>query len=200
VQKYKNKNARAFTVHGTGFLTELVSAIWISEFITPDELDDERYQEIRRRHEYKCVWDTGAMDSSISPRVAKELGLIPTGRTQFQGVRGAGEEEVVYDANTYLVNVYFPHGVLIHGVTISDVESPGCDVLLGMDIIRFGDLAISNFDGKTTFSFRSPPIAKIDFVQEINSMREEKLKSSVSDEQRRKAKNKRKQSRKDRKK
>jgi len=86
VQKYKNKNATAFTVHGTGFLKELVSAIWISEFIPPDELGEERYQEIRRRHEYKCVWDTGAMDSCISPRVAKELGLIPTGRSKGMGV------------------------------------------------------------------------------------------------------------------
>jgi len=133
------------------------------------------------------------------PKNCQRIRHYSNGKDSIPGCPCGREEEVVYDANTYLVNVYFPHGVLIHRVTISDAEPPGCDVLLGMDIIRFGDLAISNFNGKTTFSFRSPPIEKIDFVQEINSMKEKKPKSSVSDEQRRKAKNKRKQSRKDRK-
>ena len=199
VQKYLNNNVRAFTVHSNGLAAELVSSIWISEFIEPGEISPWRFQEIKQKHEYKCVWDTGAMDTCITPRIVQELGLVPTGRRQFQGVGAAGQEGIVHDAYTYLVNLYFPHRVIIHGVTVSDAEPGGCDVLLGMDVIRVGDLAISNFKGQTAFTFRTPSIEKIDFVQEINSLNEKMAKSPKSIEQKRKDKNKRKQARKDRK-
>ncbi len=39
-------------------------------------------------------------------------------------------------------------------------------MLIGMDIISRGDFAVTNKDGKTTFSFRLPSVAKIDFVKE----------------------------------
>jgi len=42
-----------------------------------------------------------------------------------------------------------------------------CDMLIGMDVINHGDFAISNFDGKTTFSFRIPSLAKIDFCKDL---------------------------------
>lgn len=35
-----------------------------------------------------------------------------------------------------------------------------------MDIISRGDFAVTNFAGKTTFSFRVPSIQRIDFVEE----------------------------------
>lgn len=145
MQKYKNKDVRAFTIASTRLVEELVSPIWISEFIDPKELSEERFHEIKQRHEYKCVWDTGATSTSISRRIVQELGLIPTGKTQFRGVGAAGQEEIIHDAYTYLVNVHFPHKVLIAGVTVADAEPGGCDVLLGMDIIRFGDLALPTY-------------------------------------------------------
>jgi len=37
------------------------------------------------------------------------------------------------------------------------------DVVIGMDVICNGDLAITNKYGKTTFSFRIPSEAEIDF-------------------------------------
>ena len=36
-----------------------------------------------------------------------------------------------------------------------------------MDVITTGDLAITNHNGKTTFSFRVPSCEEIDFVAEI---------------------------------
>jgi len=39
------------------------------------------------------------------------------------------------------------------------------DVLIGMDIISQGDLAVTNFMGKTAFSFRIPSLECIDFVR-----------------------------------
>jgi len=41
----------------------------------------------------------------------------------------------------------------------------GSDVLIGMDVITQGDFAITNKDGMTTFSFRTPSLITIDFGQ-----------------------------------
>jgi hypothetical protein len=40
---------------------------------------------------------------------------------------------------------------------------PGCDILIGMDIIGMGDFAVSNYNGRIVFSFRVPSMAEIDF-------------------------------------
>ena len=37
-----------------------------------------------------------------------------------------------------------------------------------MDVINQGDFSVSNFEGKTVFSFRIPSKKTIDYVQEIN--------------------------------
>ena len=42
------------------------------------------------------------------------------------------------------------------------------DVLIGMDVIAFGDFVISNKAGKTKMSYRVPSAGDWDFVQEIN--------------------------------
>ncbi len=42
----------------------------------------------------------------------------------------------------------------------------GADVLIGMDIITQGDVAITNLGGNTVFSFRIPSQKQVDFVQE----------------------------------
>ena len=47
------------------------------------------------------------------------------------------------------------------------MENAGHEVIIGMDIISKGDLAITNFDGKTTITFREPSMETIDFVAEI---------------------------------
>lgn len=37
-----------------------------------------------------------------------------------------------------------------------------------MDVITKGDFAISNYDGKTVFTFRIPSIAVTDYIQELS--------------------------------
>ena len=60
-------------------------------------------------------------------------------------------------------------------MTVNDVLVTGADlgtdidVLIGMDIIRHGDFSITNTNSATTFSFRIPSVAEIDYVQESNS-------------------------------
>ena len=90
-----------------------------------------------------------------------ECGLVPIGQTQVVGVHG---EEL---SNVYLIEVYLPNSVIVREITAS--EGPGLtsrldDILIGMDIIGLGDFAVSNYRGKTTFTFRMPSVEEIDFV------------------------------------
>jgi uncharacterized protein YchJ len=56
------------------------------------------------------------------------------------------------------------------GVVAAEGEIGGGDALIGMDIIASGDFAITNFNGKTTISYRTPSIQEIDFVKQINEI------------------------------
>ena len=67
--------------------------------------------------------------------------------------------------------------LLVFGINISIEKIRGAvciiggnaDILIGMDIIRFGDFSISNGGGKTLFSFAFPPFEnKTDLVEKAN--------------------------------
>lgn len=61
--------------------------------------------------------------------------------------------------NTYLVDVILPNRIYLANwqVAESEINSPGCEVLIGMDIIHNGDFSIANGTGKTIFTFAMPP-------------------------------------------
>jgi hypothetical protein len=115
---------------------------------------------------YIATWDTGATNTVITSKVVTELGLKPSGKVKVRGVGPAGTL-LEHDSDTYLVNILLPNNVAVMGVRVSENAVEGCDVLIGMDVITEGDLAITNHNGKTTFSFRMPPCDEIDFVAEI---------------------------------
>lgn len=108
-------------------------------------------------------WDTGASGSCISHEVAREMKLIPAGIRKIQTPSGT------CNVNTYLVDVFLPNHVTISDVMVCDSEigSQGIGMLVGMDIINLGDFAVSNYSGKTVFSFRLPSVEKTDYVATI---------------------------------
>ena len=67
---------------------------------------------------------------------------------------------------TYLVGIILPNKVAFPSVKVSKGNVHGFDVLIGMDIIGSGDFAVTNKDGKTVFSFRTPSMGVIDFVKD----------------------------------
>jgi hypothetical protein len=90
-----------------------------------------------------------------------ECGLTPISVANVSGVHGSQQ------SNVYLIDVYLPNHVVVQGVEAVESRSlagEADDVLIGMDIIGLGDFAVSNFQGKTTFTFRIPSLAEIDFV------------------------------------
>lgn len=109
-------------------------------------------------------WDTGASGSCVSEDVINDLGLIPIGMQTMQTPSGSK------DVHTYLVDIILPNKVKVEGVVVcgSDIGNQGIQMLIGMDVINQGDFSVSNYDGKTVFSFRTPSKRTTDFVKEIN--------------------------------
>lgn len=144
-----------FSHQGPGLARELVTGIYIGQAFNKET------KNIPQRHtkELKAVWDTGATGTSISKVLAQQLRLDNIGEIEIEGVTGSAI------CNKYLVSLYLPNGVVIPEIEVSDCEGNiGCDVLIGMDVITYGDFAMNNFRGNTTFTFRIPSVEILDFT------------------------------------
>jgi hypothetical protein len=100
---------------------------------------------------YKGVWDTGATGTSIDTRVFHELNLTPIKCITIHGVNSTETVPLV------LIDIILPNRIMAGGIYASVSHIPDADMLIGMDVILLGDLSISNFDGKTVFTFAHPP-------------------------------------------
>lgn len=143
----------AFSIKYRGIAKELTSE---SEIINPLN---------NQRKKYKAIWDTGATHTAITPKVLKELSLIIVDTTTIIGVNSKTE-----DIQVALFNLLLPLNIEIKNVRGAVCTIGGdADILIGMDIIKFGDLAISNGGGQTLFSFAIPPFEnKTDLLEKAN--------------------------------
>ena len=112
------------------------------------------------------IWDTGATNSVITKKKAQELGLKPVSMARVLGVHGVKQVPV------YLVTITLNNQNISLTTQVTECEElsdDGKDVgmLIGMNIINWGDFVISNYNGKTTMTFRVPSLEQIDYVQEI---------------------------------
>ncbi len=104
------------------------------------------------------MWDTGATNTCISHNVVDQFGLIP--KEQINVMNSGG----ICKQNTYVISIRLSDiNIIDLPVIESEIHLQGIDVLIGMDVINRGDMSISNFDGKTTFSFRCPSCGTIDY-------------------------------------
>jgi len=110
-----------------------------------------------------ALWDTGASFTCISKNVVQKLDLTSIGKRTI--VTPSSSTTV----NRYLVNIKLPNNVEIVNLEVCDSEigKGGFDVLVGMDIITRGDFAVSNYSGKTVFTFRTPSLRRTDYVHEF---------------------------------
>lgn len=120
----------------------------------------------------KALWDTGATNSVVKGSVASELGLVSVGVVEVS--HGGGKQL----SNKFLLNIILPNKVLAYSILVTEGPESlnGFDVIIGMDIISQGDFVITNFDEKTCVSFRLPSMGQIDFVEELNRLKEEAAK------------------------
>ena len=154
-----NQRVSAFTYKANGRANVLLSEVSVS---ANQELFGDKAKE-----KFNAIWDTGATNTAISSKVVKKCGLIPTGQATSNTANG---QCIV---NTYLIDISLPNNVNIKGVQATEFTAvEGADLLIGMDIMSLGDLAISNYQGKTTFTFRVPSIACTDYVKQLNTLKQ----------------------------
>ena len=75
-------------------------------------------------------------------------------------------------AETYLVNIALPNKVIFHSVRVTKGQIRDGDVLIGMDIIGMGDFSVTNSGGITKFSYRTPSIEHIDYVEQAKAVQQ----------------------------
>ena len=121
----------------------------------------------------QAIWDTGATGTCITKKVVEALGLQPIGFCRISTAGG------VVDAPRYKLDIKLPNNVVITGIIATECTLDGADVLIGMDLITMGDFAISNYEGKTVFSFRFPSVAVTDYVKLINAQRPQTAKQKI---------------------
>lgn len=104
-------------------------------------------------------WDTGASGTCISKKVVSDFNLIPIGKINAHTPSGIGI------MNQYMINLVLNNEVIFINWLVMDSEigRQGIDVLIGMDIISNGDFAISNYEGRTQFSFRLPSQEHVEY-------------------------------------
>lgn len=130
---------KGFTLETNGKLTAIRTPVTIAT------LDG-------KQMEFTALWDTGANRTYVSQRVAKELSLKPVEKATYY----TASDTVTCDV--YFIDMLLPGEIMMKGIYVfAFAGAPDCDVLIGMDVICGGDLAVTNAAGNTWVSFCSPP-------------------------------------------
>ena len=166
--------AEAFTTTCKGKVNVLKSQVYVFDTqTTPEKQHNQLIASGKGFCPCVAIWDTGATGSCITRRVADILGLQPI---SFCKVSTAGGE---IDAPVYKVDIKLPNNVVITDIFATECVLAGADVLIGMDVITTGEIAISNYKGQTVFTFRVPSITVTDYVRLINAQKPQPAKVKI---------------------
>jgi len=127
--------------------------------ITPAKIESAKNKQ--KNIDINALWDTGAACSLVTRKVALELDLKPISKTFISTPTDKNAP-----SNVYLISLYLPNNTIFPGLLVAEGDLNNCDMLIGMDVINTGDFAVSNFDGRTVFSFRMPSLMRFDFNKE----------------------------------
>jgi predicted aspartyl protease len=137
----------AFTIEYTGISNVLESSAVL-------KFNDKDYSA-------HALWDTGATGTCISKDAASALNLVPLGKQNMHTPSG------ISVVNVYLIDILLPNNMIAKDIVVCDSEIglQGIGVLIGMDIIAHGDFAVSNYNDKTVFTFRTPSKEVTDYTK-----------------------------------
>ena len=129
------------------------------------ELEISKFSEnglIKSKNKYIAMWDTGATHMMVSDRVVIELSLEKIGNQRISHFGGS------HLISFYYINVHLPGGRILNKIITGGgyqaKENSDIDIIIGIDVIKRGDLAISQDKyGKPVLSFRYPSQETIDF-------------------------------------
>ncbi len=113
----------------------------------------------RKFHSERAMWDTGSDTTVLSARIVKELGLKPHMQGGIEGIGGAT------GSNVYMVHLALPTGNMVTYIEAMESDFDDIDVLIGMDVISFGDFVLTNADNKTIFQFRLPSVGGLELIE-----------------------------------
>lgn len=106
---------------------------------------------------FRCMWNTGASMSAVSPQVAQMLRLqVSNERVQLRSGLGGRAEAEVRVAYIHLVLGAIPLRLKV-AVVDKPCSDPDIDVVLGLDLIMQGSFALSYDGAQLMFSFCYPP-------------------------------------------
>ncbi|MDR0515762.1 MAG: retropepsin-like domain-containing protein [Fibromonadaceae bacterium] len=100
----------------------------------------------------KALWDTGANCCVISETAAKKLKLPNIAEVQMKHANG------VAIVSTHMLSLALPNNILF-----KDIRAMSCkpvhsfDMIIGMNVISKGDMAITHNKSGIRFSFKHPP-------------------------------------------
>lgn len=156
-----NDDFRAFTVAYDGKVRVLISEVTVGLPFDPSR------SPVSNQEKFFAIWDTGATGCVISKNVVNKCALAPIGMTKVY-TASSGDTGVL--CKEYLISLGLPNDSGFSILRVTEGEIKGADLLIGMDVIGRGDFAVTSNGGKTVFSFCSPSMARIDFVEEINKI------------------------------
>ena len=109
-------------------------------------------QEERMARKAKALIDTGASRSAIRNTFVQAAKLISYGKCTIRMAHGE------YISSLYAVDIMFPHRMIAKNIKAAEFSgSHEFDFIVGLDILRMADIAISNAGDVTVFAMRSPP-------------------------------------------
>ena len=112
--------------------------------------------------------DTGATNTSISNKLAASLNLKAVEQCKVAAAGG------IHIANVYSIEISIKDMLKFTNIKAAEfIKNDKFDIIIGMDILTLGDLAITNHDHRTVVSFRVPPdTVHIDFTTAANNNNE----------------------------
>lgn len=110
----------------------------------------------------RAVWDTGATNSYVLPKLLNNHKLVKCGKVKVKGRRN--KEFNQYRTNLYLSNI--GKGICLKNFLITEYDLKWEEeVIIGMDIIKLGRFFIDNDKNRTHFGF----FLSMETIDQINN-------------------------------
>jgi predicted aspartyl protease len=148
---------QALTLKAPGIARSLLIPVVASQ----SKILCDKFKNKRIEADVLALIDTGATNTSISNKLAASLGLKVIEQCEVEAAGG------IHIANVYMIDVLLRNMVEFSNIRSAEfIANEKFDIIIGMDILTKGDLAITNHDNRTVLSFRVPPDSThIDFVK-----------------------------------
>lgn len=148
--------------HGFSVKCELFHGLWTFPVQVADHKEDEfgytRSYRLNRSPVFRCCVDTGSNSTTISQRVVETLRSKPIQDSMITMSINAIQKSLLYNVDILLPNQYLIPGH--YAVAVSNQV----DVLIGMDVIGKGDLAMTTKEGVQYLSWLPAHKYQIDFL------------------------------------